>query len=193
MTKKNFRALIRWLHIYLSMFGFMTLLFFAVTGLTLNHPGWAEGKQQVKILTGKIDPAWLTRGDSTVVAREEIIEQIRNTHEIKAKLSDFRADDYEYSVSFSGPGYSADAFIDRTTGSYEMTVVSAGFIAAMNDLHKGSNTGKSWTRVIDISAILMIVVSVTGIIMIFFLSKRKLPGLVVALTGALIFIILCLV
>jgi hypothetical protein len=30
----------RWLHIYLSMFGLAAVLFFSVTGLTLNHPDW---------------------------------------------------------------------------------------------------------------------------------------------------------
>ena len=30
----------RWIHIYLSMFGLAAVLFFGVTGLTLNHPEW---------------------------------------------------------------------------------------------------------------------------------------------------------
>ena len=33
-------TLSRTLHLYLSLLAFLTLLFFAVTGLTLNHPGW---------------------------------------------------------------------------------------------------------------------------------------------------------
>ena len=30
----------RWLHIYLSLISFGAILFFSVTGLTLNHPDW---------------------------------------------------------------------------------------------------------------------------------------------------------
>ena len=32
----------RWLHIYLSMFGLAAVLFFSVTGITLNHPNAAS-------------------------------------------------------------------------------------------------------------------------------------------------------
>ena len=39
----RFAAFARWLHIYLSMFGLAAVLFFSVTGLTLNHPDWFFG------------------------------------------------------------------------------------------------------------------------------------------------------
>ena len=32
-----------WLHIYVSMFGLAAVLFFSVTGITLNHPDWFFG------------------------------------------------------------------------------------------------------------------------------------------------------
>ena len=36
----RFARLMRWLHIYLSMFSLAVVLFFSVTGITLNHPDW---------------------------------------------------------------------------------------------------------------------------------------------------------
>jgi hypothetical protein len=33
-------AMTLWLHVYVSVFGLAAVLFFSVTGLTLNHPGW---------------------------------------------------------------------------------------------------------------------------------------------------------
>lgn len=65
-------------------------------------------------------------------------------------------------VSFKGPGYSADAFIDRATGKYELTENRMGLVAILNDLHKGRDSGKPWAVVIDISAILLTLVSLTG-------------------------------
>ena len=38
--KRGFAFWSRWLHIYTSMFGLAAILFFSVTGLTLNHPDW---------------------------------------------------------------------------------------------------------------------------------------------------------
>ena len=42
----RFAKLMRWLHIYLSMFGLAVVLFFSVTGITLNHPDWFFGGAQ---------------------------------------------------------------------------------------------------------------------------------------------------
>lgn len=192
MQKKSFNTLARWLHIYLSMFGFAALFFFAFTGITLNHPEWISGRQKVKRVSGEIDPALIAARDSTTATRDYVVQVIRSSHNIKARLSDFRIDDYECSVSFSGPGYSADGFIERSTGTYELTVVSSGFLGVLNDIHKGSDTGAHWSWIIDISAIVMVIVSLTGFIMIFFISKRKFPGLIVALTGAILFAFMCL-
>ena len=38
--RSSFAAWMRWLHIYLSMLGFTALIFFSVTGITLNHADW---------------------------------------------------------------------------------------------------------------------------------------------------------
>ena len=60
MLAIRFAALMRWLHIYLSMFGLASVLFFSVTGLTLNHPDWffAGAERRVEA-EGRIDPKWL--------------------------------------------------------------------------------------------------------------------------------------
>jgi hypothetical protein len=191
MARRDVNAWTRWLHIYFSMFSFAALLFFAVTGITLNHPAWIEGQQKVERFTGKVDPSWVTISDTAPVARLEIVEYLRNTYMIKARLTDFRTEDTECSVSFNGPGYGADAFIDRSTGSYELTTTYAGNIAILNDIHKGRDTGTAFAKVIDISAILMIVVSLTGFLMIFFLIKKKVNGLLIAFLGLVFFIVLC--
>src|SRR5690348_14608346 len=53
-------ALMRWLHIYLSMFGLAAVLFFSVTGLTLNHPTWFFGEARREVQAkGHLEPKWL--------------------------------------------------------------------------------------------------------------------------------------
>lgn len=39
------------------------------------------------------------------------------------------------SVTFRALVYSADVFIDRETGEYDLTEVSFGLVALLNDLH----------------------------------------------------------
>jgi uncharacterized protein len=89
-------------------------------------------------------------------------------------------------VSFKGPGYTADAFVDRATGSYELTVTTMGIVAVLNDLHKGRDTGAVWAWVIDLSAGLLVLVSITGMILLWFVHKRRVTGYVIAIAGAVI-------
>ncbi len=188
VNKKNINAWARWLHAYLSMFGLAALLLFSVTGITLNHPDWLAREPQVQWIDGQINPAWIAVSDSIPVARLEIVEHLRNTHNINARLKDFFIDERECSISFRGPGYVADAFINRSTGSYELIITASGITTILNDLHKGSDAGSVWAVVIDIVAILMILVSLTGFVMILFIRKRKASGLILALIGtALLF------
>jgi hypothetical protein len=186
LLKRRLASLSRWLHIYLSMFSFGVLLFFALTGLTLNHQEWFSGQQRTSQYKGNLDPRWMKTANADGVAKMEIVERLRRVQHITGALSDFRVEDSRCAVSFKGPGYSADAFIDRATGNYEVTETRMGLFAMLNDLHKGRDTGRSWATVIDISAILMTLVSLTGLTLIFFLVKRRFSGLLVLVAGGLL-------
>jgi uncharacterized protein len=191
----RFAKLIRWLHIYLSMFGLAAVLFFGATGLTLNHPNWFfQGAERRVQAEGTLDPKWVrsdaspaSQGGDTDPARQvaklEVVEHLRKSHAIRGAMTEFRVDEAECVVTFKGPGYAADAFIDRASGRYDLTETYHGFVALINDLHKGRDTGPAWSVVIDVSAILMTVISLTGLVLLFYLKLRRTPGLVVALVG----------
>ena len=153
----RFAKLMRWLHIYLSMFGLAAVLFFSVTGITLNHPNWTFGQtERRREAKGHVDLHWISRevapsgppaaaepDPTKQVAKLEVVEHLRKTHGVRGALAEFRVDDTECLVSFKGPGYSADAFIDRDSGRYSLTELDHGLIALINDLHKGRDTGTS--------------------------------------------------
>lgn len=195
-------SLARWLHIYLSLFGLASVLFFSVTGITLNHPDWFfdETARQSQG-EGKVETQWLRRTGPPLrnaeetdpfdgVARLEIVEHLRSRHDVKGALVDFRTEESECSVSFKGPGYSADAFIDRDSGTYTITQSYQGFIAVMNDLHKGRDTGPVWSAVIDISAVALTLISLSGLVLLAYLKLRRIPGTIVAVVGGLILLAL---
>jgi hypothetical protein len=179
----------RWLHIYLSMFSLLAVLFFSATGLTLNHPDWFFGEAGRTVQAeGQVNTAWLRAGrggdPTTGIAKLEIVEHLRKAHAVRGAVVDFRVDDGECLVAFKGPGYAADAFIDRETGRYTLTQSSHGLVAVLNDLHKGRDTGKVWSVLIDLSAVVMVLISLTGLILLLYLKRRRMAGLVVVLIGA---------
>ncbi|MBO0862703.1 MAG: PepSY-associated TM helix domain-containing protein [Chloracidobacterium sp.] len=177
--KRRLASLARWLHIYLSMTSFAILLFFAVTGLTLNHAERFSASPRVEQTKGKVEINWIKVEDAAV-DKLAIVEHLRQAHGVKGALTDFRLEESEAAVSFKGPGYAADAFINRETGEYELTETRSGLIAVLNDLHKGRDTGRGWSRLIDASAILMTLVSLTGLVLIWFVKRRRLSGLILA-------------
>lgn len=186
-AKKRLATLSRWLHIYLSMLSFTILLFFAITGLTLNHADWfTNGKALVIKEKGVLNKDWVNQTDTTKINKLEIVEFLRNKYHVKGALTDFRIEDTELSLTFNGPGYIADSFINKEDGHFELSVTKLGAVAILNDLHKGRDTGKSWSWLIDVSAILMTIVSLSGIVLICFIKKKRLTGLVMVVVGTIL-------
>jgi hypothetical protein len=85
-----------------------------------------------------------------------------NRYGISDYASDFLIEHHQCSLSFKGPGYSADVFINRDDGKFRLTELRMGLVAVMNDLHKGHDTGKGWNWVIDISSVFLTLVSISG-------------------------------
>jgi hypothetical protein len=186
---QRFFAAIRWLHIYLSLLGFTALAFFSATGLTLNHPTWfGAAPDRLEEHHGHMNTQWLSAGTSStddgfVVDKLAVVEFLRSEHRLQGAVAEFRVDDAECLVTFKGPGYAADAFIDRGSGRYDLTISQHGAIAILNDLHKGRDSGRAWSLVIDLSALLMLVSSITGLVLLLSLKRRRTAGLVTAVVG----------
>jgi len=183
LWKRKLASVSRWLHIYLSMVSFAVVFFFSVTGITLNHQDKFSSAQSSKQYKGAVQLVWITGANIDKLAT---VEHLRKTHAIHGAVADFRIEDAQLTVSFKGPGYAADAFIDRKTGKYEVNETRMGWVAIINDLHKGRDSGRSWAWVIDLSAGLLVLVSFTGIILLFYLTKKLASGLMAGFAGALV-------
>src|SRR3954471_17374715 len=85
--EKNTASASRWLHIYLSMVSFAIVLFFSVTGLTLNHAEFFAGKTINSKDTGKINIAWVNPQDTNLIAKLNIAEYFRNKYHVKGAVS----------------------------------------------------------------------------------------------------------
>ncbi|MEO7531826.1 MAG: PepSY-associated TM helix domain-containing protein [Sediminibacterium sp.] len=189
-SKKRIAIISRWLHIYLSMVSFAIVLFFSVTGLTLNHPDFFAGKTITRQDTGRLTLSWVNARDTNLISKLKLVEFMRNTYHVKGAVNEFRIDDSQLSISFRGPGYAGDAFVNRQTGTYELSQTSSGFVGFMNDLHKGRDTGNTWSWVIDVSAILLVIISVSGLILLLFIKKKRMNGLLLAVAGLILMFII---
>lgn len=189
--------LARWLHVYLSMLGLVALLFFSITGITVNHPDWLFfDHETINEYSGTLPEEWISPNDPTElddytkgVNKLEIVEYFRSTHKIRGLVSEFSGDECQLMIGFNGLAYTTYGTVERENGSYELTESTLGFMSLMNDLHKGRDTGVVWSAVIDTSALVMIIASLTGLYPLFGLKRRKHMRMLAGLAGGIAFLL----
>jgi len=179
----------RWLHVYTSMVALVVILFFGVTGLTLNHPAWTFGDEMTTSTATGTLPIPPVRPDGTVDYLG-MSEFARATHGVRGEVDSFDTVQGEASIAYKNPGYSAELFVDVATGAYELKVEQQGWVAVLNDLHKGRDAGSGWSWVIDVSAGFLVVVSLTGLVMQLVLRKRRTSALALLAGGGVVTVLL---
>jgi hypothetical protein len=170
------------------MFSMLAVLFFALTGITLNHPEWTfGGGESTTEVSGRLPTGWRSGSqvDWLVVA-----DYLRQHHGVRGTVADRRVEGSEASISFKAPGYSADCFVDLGTGSYQLTAASQGFVGALNDFHRGRDAGSAWAWVVDLAGAFLALLSITGIGLLLYLRKLRSRGLALLALGCVL--VVCL-
>lgn len=184
-------GVLRWLHVYTSMISLLIVLFFAVTGITLNHPDWVFGNGEVtRESSGTLPAGWQAGGKPDWLT---VVEYLRANAGVRGQAGDYVAAgsaDPEDSLSFHAPGYSADVFIAKDSGAYKLSVTQQGFVAVLNDFHKGRDAGGAWAWVIDVSGGFLALIALTGLGLLVYLKKIRRAALLTMLGGAVLMVVL---
>lgn len=185
----------RLLHSYSSMLVLVLLLFFAITGITLNHPDLiysSAGKQSVQrsiALPAALQYAELpdNAGQQAQIA-EQFRNWLRDEHQVKASVFSylFEPDELLLELDFKRPAGYATAIVDFSSHTAELELEFNGYLALLNDLHKGRNAGTSWIVLIDITALACIIFSLTGFWLILKQPSRRSIGNSLAMLGIFI-------
>lgn len=187
-TKQQANKWMRWVHVYVSMFALLVILFFGLTGLTLNNPDWTFGDEmQQSTVTGTLPRSVIVDDRVEMLL---VSEYFRDQQGVGGELASFDTSPTSGALSYRGPGYSADVLFDVPALDYTLTVQQQGFVAVMGDIHRGSSTGSEWKWVINIAAGALVVVSVTGLGIQFLMRKRRTQALIVAGTGSVVTVLL---
>ena len=179
LVKKQVLALCRTLHVYLTMFGLLVLLLFGITGFTINHEEWfGATRPRVTESEGKTPLNLITAGDAL-----RIVEHLRSTFRITGAMTDYDVGDDKVSVSFKEPGRIWEVVVDKTTGRTTVHAEAFNLVAFINNLHRGRYSGPAWSWVIDLSALLIVLACVTGIVLWLALPRRRLLGVIALVVG----------
>ncbi|KJG36544.1 hypothetical protein UA32_16180 [Photobacterium angustum] len=189
--KKEIQTVARQIHIYVSMFVLLILLFFTFTGFTLNHRDmFLESNVESTCELIKIPHSYFNSKKKIENLDEDklldYISEHSNVHGISSdfqvytQYKDNKLFEGEISVNYKSPGYDAVVYIDLRTEKAEIEMTDYGFIAKLNDLHKGRNTGELWKILIDITTILITILTLAGVCLL--LPKKKMLNNALKLT-----------
>jgi len=166
------------LHIYISMAGFTLVLLFALTGLTLNHEDF--GLSQPKITKSLIV---LTADVLEHPDRSALGQRLRAMLGIRSPVTDYREDPDQIQVTFAAPGHRTVVTVNRAQRTGEVETETRGLLGKLDDLHKGFDSGPAWSWMIDLTAVLLTLSAVTGMVTLVSLRARRRGGFIVALLG----------
>jgi hypothetical protein len=163
------------------MFAFVMMMFFAVTGIVLDHEDWfAGGDVPSTEVQGELPVALLKEPDKLMV-----VEALRSRFGAAGAVTTFDVNDQELRIELRGPGRRTEAQIDRLTGKTTVSTDRRGLLIRLDDLHRGKDAGTAWRFVLDGSAVLLFLGALTGIMMWFALPRRRTLG-VIALVASIV-------
>lgn len=167
-------------HGWLSAFAFLALMFFSATGLFLNHPEWFETREE----TGPVETAVTLTAAELTAARaatdphRALAQAVGRRVKLLGAYQSGEAIDGEAQIRTEGVRGASDILVDLETGKAEVSTEKARLLATLNDLHRGKNAGASWKLVIDLSAIVILGLSLIGYVLFFSLRFRLRTGLI---------------
>ena len=154
------------------------ILLFSITGITLNHSAQIEAKAKVMTQRAQL-PADLLKliheddGEAKAALPQPLRDWIAQTMDVQVADRAGEWSGQEVYVSMPRAGGDAWLSIDRSSGDIEYERSDRGWIAWLNDLHKGRNTGVAWNWFIDVFAIACVVFSISGFFLLQMHARQR--------------------
>ena len=188
INKRALYSTSRALHIYISTALFFLLILFCVSGIVLNHVDWLKNDKNNGQVTATIPAELVTKANAQLNTLPTLYPEIeaylaKQYSLTKVKSIEWEKEDALVMLDYPLPAGFAYAELDFTTGELNLDYQTGGFLSLIGDLHKGRYTGEVWSWVIDISAVLMILFAITGMIILFQNRKKRLAGIWITVLG----------
>ncbi len=174
--KHDFYRHARYVHAWLSAFAFVVLIFFAATGLLLNNPQWlssnqppsqAEHVQLVPVTTAQVHAIHKSQNPS-----QTVLELAQAQHVLIGHLQSSEVIDNEVMLHMESPAGRTDIWYDPAQQHIEITQQAASAVVLLKELHRGKHVNNAWSWLIDISATVILLLSLAGFILFLSLKAR---------------------
>lgn len=186
---------VRPLHAYSSMLMLFILLFFTLTGLTLNNRQWLPTpniSNAVELPLAEKFSGVVFTTDTAEQQGQAVWQWLKSEQGLSGgELSvHWSADESLLMLDVKRPGgYTlVEVLPEEQAVWYENH--SLGWMAVVNDLHMGRYSGKVWSWFIDVSAVVMLLFTLTGFWLVLFHPKRRSRTLLLSGFGTLLMLVI---
>jgi hypothetical protein len=163
---RNTLSLSRLIHVYVSMALLTLLLFFSVTGITLNHPEWfSENQADIEEVELAVDLKLINSPPLSLEQITQVVEVVEQELALSLTNAVIESTRDELFFSIKKAGENTAITLDLASGELFFERTDYGLWALLNDLHKGRNTSAFWGWIIDITSVLCIVFAISGFIL----------------------------
>jgi hypothetical protein len=157
----------------LSAFAFAALLFFAVTGVLLNHPTWFAAKAPaIQSVNLRLTPAQLAAVRAAEEPAQALTRIVSDQMPLLGMYDNGATVGEQIFARLKGTRGSSDIRATLSDGSVLVTMESATTIAVLNALHRGEQAGAAWRTYIDVAAVALILVALAGFAIFFSMAAR---------------------
>ena len=162
-----------WMSSAVSLIG---LLMFAITGFTLNHAAEIEASPATVPYSAQLPARLLPLVGGDAEAKQPLPAPIAQWLDDAMPMNvsgvaEWSAD--EIYLGLPTPGGDGWVAIDRQSGAVTAERSSRGWIAYLNDLHKGRNAGTAWRWFIDVFVVACVIFSLTGLVLLQLHSAKR--------------------
>lgn len=147
------------------------MLLFAVTGITLNHAADIPSRHRVTLVETELPDqfmrSWLADEQPSAILPEDLRNWLHREHKVVLRSGLVGEWEHgEFYASLPRPGGDGWLSIDGETAELIYERTDRGWVAWLNDLHKGRNTGLAWSWFIDIFAVACVVFCGSGLLLL---------------------------
>ncbi|RVU04090.1 hypothetical protein EOE18_13015 [Novosphingobium umbonatum] len=163
-----------WISAALSLVG---MLFFAITGITLNHADLVSAQPKVESREGRLSPALLAQlkgpdeGDAPVPA--PVAQELARISGQALQGASAEWTPEEVNIDLPRPGGDGWVRVQRADGAVTSETTSRGAVSLANDLHKGRHAGGIWVWFLDIFAAACVIFTLTGLLLLQVHAKHR--------------------
>jgi hypothetical protein len=172
-SKAAFYRLCRNWHGYLSAVAFVWLLFFAITGILLNHSNWfaaeapAPTQKQFVLLPGEKALIKAAREPGAV-----LVDLLRDRLGLRGNISSTDIVGNQLFIRMRGVRGSSDVQADIENGRGSASIEKFAAVTTFKELHRGEQAGPVWQALIDISGAILAATALLGLLIYFAMRLR---------------------